>query len=203
MLSAQAKRWFIWLLLGGVLIAAMTMLLWPRSTTVDLAVMSPGILVVTIDEEGETRVRNTFVLSAPVAGHIKRIDVEVGDTVIAGNTVLAEIEPIDPTLLDVRTMAQAEAAVHAAEAAQELAMANLAQAQAEVEFDEAELNRAQQLYDENIIPIRDLDAAQRNAKTSRAALNTVAAALGVSRYDLVSARAQLLTPTDSAALREG
>lgn len=53
MMSAQAKRWFIWLLLGGLLIAAMTMLFWPRAAAVDLAIMSSGSLVVTIDEEGK------------------------------------------------------------------------------------------------------------------------------------------------------
>ena len=59
-----------------------------------------GPLVVTVDEEAETRVRDVFVLSAPVTGRLRRIEAEVGDRVIAGETLIAQIEPADPEFLD-------------------------------------------------------------------------------------------------------
>jgi len=64
----------------------------------------------TIDEEGETRVRERFVVSAPVAGRVLRIELEPGDRVRRGETVLATFLPAAPAPLDVRTRAEAEAA---------------------------------------------------------------------------------------------
>lgn len=201
-MTATHKRLLIWLVLGAVLAASLVLLFWPRSVAVDLAAVTPGSLVVTIDEEGETRVRDTFVLSSPVAGRMNRIDAEVGDAVIASETIVAELEPIDPVLLDVRSTAQARAAVRAAEAAETLAQANLSQKQAEVEFADAELARAHQLRDEKMISIHEVDIAIRNAKTAHAALDTTAAALTVSRYDLERTRAQLLSPSEARASNE-
>ena len=95
----------------------------PQPVPVDFAEVARGRLTVTVDEEGETRVRDVFVLSAPVAGRMRRIEMEVGDEVVAGETVVAEIEPVDPTLLDARSETEAQAAVRAAEAELEFASA--------------------------------------------------------------------------------
>ena len=195
-MTAAHKRIMIWFVLGAILATSLLLLFWPRAVAVDLAAVTPGSLVVTIDEEGETRVRDTFVLSAPVAGRMSRIDAEVGDAVIARKTIIAKFEPIDPVLLDVRSLAQARAGVRAAEATEKLVLANLSQAQAEFEFADAELARAHQLRKEKMISIHEVDIAIRNAKTTHAALDTTAAALTVSRHDLERVRAQLLSPTD-------
>ena len=202
-MSANSKRLFIWLFLAGALVLALLLLFWPRSVAVDLATLSPGPLVVTVDEEGRTRVRDSFVLSAPVSGRMSRIEANVGDNVTANETVVAEIEPIDPSLLDARSLEQARADLKSAESAEALAKANLARGQAELEFVESELERSRQLRNERMISVRDLDVAVRNAKTARAAVETLAAALQVSRHDLERARAQLMTPTESASLRQG
>ena len=53
-------------------------------------------MMVTIDEEGEARVRDVFVLSSPITGQARRIKLEVGDLVVARETVAAEIQPVDP-----------------------------------------------------------------------------------------------------------
>ena len=78
---------------------------------------SAGPLQVTVEEEGRTRVRDRYVVSAPVPGRMQRIELEPGDPVVAGKTVLAPFEPTDPALLDVRTRAELEARVQAADAA--------------------------------------------------------------------------------------
>ena len=201
-MSANSKRLLIWLILASVLVFALFALFWPRSAAVDLGTLSPGPLVVTVDEEGKTRVRDSFVLSAPVSGRLSRIEANVGDFVTANDTVIAEIEPIDPALLDARSMEQARADIKSAESAEALAKANLARGQAELEFVESELERSRQLRNDRMISVRDLDVAVRNAKTARAAVETLAAALQVSRHDLERARAQLMTPTESASLRQ-
>src|SRR5512138_1878180 len=106
------------LLAGIALFAALiVMAAWPKSATVDLARVVRGALTITLDEEGETRVRERFVISAPVAGRVQRIELEPGDAVVQGKTVVAVFEPAPPVLLDVRSRAEAEASVNAAQSA--------------------------------------------------------------------------------------
>jgi HlyD family secretion protein len=92
-----------------MIVIALAISFMPRPVMVDLVDVQPGPLVVTLDEEGETRVHDVYTLSAPVAGRVQRIDRHVGDPVAANETVLAQIEPGDPSLLDPRSEAQARA----------------------------------------------------------------------------------------------
>jgi HlyD family secretion protein len=149
--------------LSALLLAYLAYAFRPQPVPVDFAEVSRGRLTVTVDEEGETRVRDVFVLSAPVAGRVRRIEMEVGDEVVAGQTVVAEIEPVDPTLLDVRSETEAQAAVRAAEA--------------ELEFASRELRRQQQLGQRGVASTRDLDAAEKAFRTARANLENARAAL--------------------------
>ncbi|MEJ2407033.1 MAG: hypothetical protein P8171_22665, partial [Candidatus Thiodiazotropha sp.] len=107
--------------------------------------LQPGEITVTVDEEGETRVRDVFVLSAPISGRALRIDAEVGDEVQAQQTRIAEIEPTDSTLLDPRSEAQARADIRAAEANLVLAESSVKEARVELDFAKSELNRARKL----------------------------------------------------------
>lgn len=196
MTRATKKRLLIWLFIAIVLATSLALLFRPKPVAVDLAAVTKGTLVVTVNETGETQVRDTFVLSAPVTGRMNRIEVESGDSVVANETVLATIDPIDPGLLDIRSRAQAQAAVGAAEAAERLAAANVAQAQADVEFNQAELDRARKLRAQQMIPVRELDIANHDYKAAKAALETSLAALTVSQHELERTRAQLLMPSD-------
>jgi len=76
------------LVVGGLVAVAM----WPKTIQVDVTAVARGPLVVTVDEEGETRVRNRFVVSAPLAGRVLRIELEPGDTVKRGS-VVARLRP--------------------------------------------------------------------------------------------------------------
>ena len=89
----------------------------PQPVEVDLAKVERGTVQVTVDEDGKTRIREKYVVSAPLNGRILRISMDPGDKVTAGKTLLTMIEPRDPELLDARSVAQAEARVKAAEAA--------------------------------------------------------------------------------------
>src|SRR5687767_6120851 len=119
------------LVVAGIAAVAM----WPQSMEVDVATVGRGPMQVTIDEEGETRVRDRFVVSAPVAGRLQRIELEPGDAVVGGTTVVARLTPAASPLLDPRTRAELAAAVEAARAA-------LGQAQAERDRAAAALTRA-------------------------------------------------------------
>lgn len=201
-MKANQRRLILWTGLGGAVVLALFIAFRPQAVPVDIEVAGSGSLVVTVDEEGETRVRDIFVLSAPVAGRMLRIEAEAGDEVIANETVIAEIEPVDPTFLDFRSEAQAQAAIRAAESARTLAQAEVDQSAAELEFARAEVERARELIVDNTISRRELDDAERNHKTAKAAYATTLAGLQVRNFELERARAELLSPAE-VQLRRG
>ena len=164
------RRVAIWALLISGVSAGIVYAFWPRPVLVDLVTVEPGPMIVTVDEEGETRVKDIYVLSAPVTGRALRIDNEVGDEVVADETIVARIEPVDPSFLDPRSRAQAEAAVEAAEAARALAVAEREEALAELEFAGAEVERARRLIRSATISERALDDAERAFKIREAAV---------------------------------
>ena len=202
-MTVAQRRIVLWGLLLAVLAAGLLYAFRPQPVPVDFATVERGPLVVTVDEEGETRVRDVFVLSAPIAGRARRIESEVGDAVVAGETVVVEIEPIDPAFLDVRSEAQAQAAVRTAEAARVLASAELERAQAELAFAEAELKRARRLIGRGTISQRRLDEDERAFKTAKANLATAQAALDMRKAELERARAELLSPLETRGQTAG
>ncbi len=146
--------------------AALAVALRPRPVLVDLVTAERGHLRVTIDEEGQTRVRDRFIVSAPLAGRVLRIELQPGDRVEAGKTALATFLPTDPALLDLRTRAQGEARVKAAEAVLERARAERGRTQAELEFAEADLKRQIELRENDLISREELEAGQLRARTA-------------------------------------
>lgn len=195
-MSAFWRRMTVWGVLAVILAAALAYGFWPRSLPVDLTTVGRGPLVVTIGEEGETRVRDVFVLSAPVAGRALRIGVDAGDRVVAGETIVARIEPIDPAFLDARTVAQARADVGAAEAAMTLAGAELGEARAALNFATLELERARRLVRSDTIAQRALDQAELEFQVRSAAVATAEAAVRMRQSELIRAEAELVSPAE-------
>lgn len=101
------------------------LVLRPDPVPVNTAVVDHGTVRVTVDENGETRVRERYVVSAPVTGRMVRVQCEVGDNVAAGE-VVARIYPLP---LDTRAGAEAARRLAAAEAAWRAALARVAQAE--------------------------------------------------------------------------
>lgn len=192
--AVTRKRLVFWVPLAAVLVLAIAWLLRPQPVPVDFVVVARGPLTVSVVDEGETRVKEVFVVSAPVAGVMQRIDLEPGDPVVAAQTVVARIRPTDPTILDVRTEAEARAAVRAAEAAREHAEATVESATAELEFARAELERFRGLAANNTIAQNQLDDAVRRERRASAALAEARAQLAMRVYELDRARAALLGP---------
>jgi HlyD family secretion protein len=195
-MNAQQRRLILWAVIGGSIVVALVIVFRPQALPVDTRLASIGTLVVTVNEEGETRVRDIFVLSAPVAGRMLRIEAEAGDEVVANETIIAEIEPVDPTFLDFRSETQANAAVRASESAKKLAQAEVDQWDAELDFARAELIRAHELILDNTISQRDMDEAERNERTAKATYATKIAALQMRNFELERARAELLSPAE-------
>ena len=197
-MSAGMKRAVFWVVVLSALVGAIVWSFRPQPVPVDFATLEAGPLVVTVDEEGKTRVRDVFVVSAPVAGRARRTKLEVGDAVTAGETMVAEIEPSDPAFLDDRARAEAQAEVARAAAALTLAIAEVDQAQAEIDFARAELERARRLAETGTISNRAVDDALRVFRSRRAVLATARASVQVSEHTLVRARSRLTSPALSA-----
>jgi HlyD family secretion protein len=199
-MNSRHSRTLLWSIITGVLIIALLYAFWPRAVITDIANLSRGDLRITITEEGKTRVRDVYVLSAPVAGYLRRIEAEVGDPVFHSKTVVASIEPIEPAFLDPRTEAQAKAEVEAAKSSTEFARASVDQAQAELEFAQGELGRMRDLRSNSSVSQRELDNAQRDYKTRRAALSTTQASLQMRLFELERAKAVLMSPATSPSI---
>jgi HlyD family secretion protein len=191
--TSQHRIW-LWTAASAALLVGLAFAFWPRPILVDLARVTRGPLRVTLDEEAKTRVHDVFVLSAPVAGQARRIESHVGDLVVGGETIVAEIEPLDPEFLDVRSASEARATIQASEAARDLAAAELEKEQAERDFARTELDRIRGLYQRGATSERDLDAAERDFRTRAAAVGTAKAALQRQSFELDRARARLLSP---------
>ncbi|RMH20174.1 MAG: HlyD family efflux transporter periplasmic adaptor subunit [Acidobacteria bacterium] len=191
------KRLLTWTV-GLLAVLAVAVALRPQPVPVDLARVERGELVVTLDEEGETRVRERFVVSAPLAGKVLRIELEPGDEVRAGETVLATFEPRDPALLDARTRARLEAEVKAAREALGAARAERDRLAAEHAFARSELDRYRRLAAADVVARNNLEMAERDERAAGEQLEAAVHALARAEREVEAARARLL---DGNALR--
>lgn len=182
--------------LGGaaILLAALVYAFWPRPVPVDISAASVGPMIVTIDEEGETRVKEAYLVSALLPGRVLRFNGNAGDAVIAGETPVAVIRPSDPAFLDVRTRSEMEAQVRAAEAARSETVAELERLKAVHDYATAEYERALPLAQSGTISQSQLDRALMEVRTQAAAVQTAEAHLTVHEFELERARAALLNP---------
>ncbi len=188
------KRWIKRILmlafvLGGT--AAVVDAFLPKPVPVDVAHVERGSLQVWVEEDGKTRLRDRYVVSAPLAGRLHRVKLRAGDVVQPGQP-LAVIEPADPELLDPRALAQAEARVRAARAGVEKAGAQLKWAEAALELAEAEHVRSQQLLQKSAISKADLETRIMQKRTREEELRTARYGEEIARFELELAEAALL-----------
>ena len=183
------------ILVWAVLAAAATAVYFafqPQPTEVDLAAVARGPLRVTLTEEGQTRVRERYMVSAPLAGRVLRIDHEPGDPVRAGSTVLARFQPSAPGFLDSRSKAEAEARVETGEASVARARVDLDRAIAENKHAESELARYEKLHGEGLLADDRLEVARLRAETTREAVRSAESAITVEEAELATARTSLI-----------
>jgi HlyD family secretion protein len=166
--------------------------LWPRPLPVDLAAVTRGPLQVTVDEDGKTRLHERYIVSAPLAGQMARIDLRAGDAVEAGKTLLATIEPVDPSLLDDRTRSESEARVRAAEAAGQQASARIEEAREAHESANHEFERTKALRKSNAIPQAEYDRTEHEERRAAQSLRAAEFAFQVAQFELEMAKATLI-----------
>ncbi len=162
---------------------------WPEPIEVDLVTVTRGSLDVTVDDDGETRIREKYIVSSPVSGKLLRVQLHAGDSVEQGATELARIEPNDPTLLDARTQAECEARLRASEAAFEQAKATLSRANEALELADHEYDRAKQLVGKNALSASQFDAMEHRQHIAKADVRTAEFGANVAMFELEHARA--------------
>lgn len=172
----------------------------PRPVPADLAPVARGPLAVTVDEEGETRVRERYVVSAPVPGQVLRVELEPGDAVRRGDPV-ATLRPAPAVPLDARSRAEAAAGVEAARARVGQAQAERKRAVPALDLARAELVRHRDLLDRGIASQQAHDAAVAAERAAAEALHAAEFAAATATEQLAMAQARL-APTAAAAGRE-
>ncbi|TIS55840.1 HlyD family efflux transporter periplasmic adaptor subunit [Mesorhizobium sp.] len=185
--------------LGG-LAAGAVWFAWPQPVPVDLATLTKGPMEVTIDDEAKTRVRHVYTVSAPIAGDVLRISPprHVGDRVTKDETVMAVMQPTLPGFHDARTHEELRSALAAADAAVNLAAAEMRRIDAALAFSRTELSRAEALARTEAISLKTLDGARFDVETNEAALASAKAQLEVRRNERDSVAARLGEQSGSA-----
>ena len=195
---AKARTW-VGRIVGGVvglsIVGSMVWAFLPKPLPVDQGKTSKGALVVTVDEDGKTRVVERYVISAPLSGTLGRVSLHAGDAIEAGAT-LAEIVPAAAPLLDDRSRAQLEARLLASEAAVKQAEATAERAKMGRAFSEKELERMKGLVASGALSQQQLEQTELEAKSRGKESESATFAVRVARYELENARAAL-TRTDA------
>lgn len=183
------------LTLGAVVLVAagLAAAFWPQPALVDMGEVRRGAMMQTVDEEARTRVRDPYVVSTPIAGHLLRVDLQPGDHVVKGETIVARMLPTNPAALDIRTREQAKAAISAAEAALRVAEADLNKAMADRDLAQTDLERAQALYEQENVSKATLDRNVSKMRAAEAIVDTARAAISMRIADLSNARANLIS----------
>ena len=191
------QRLFL-VLFGLLVVAAIVYAFLPKPLSVEIVRVTRGPLQVTVNHEGRTRIKERYIVSAPLSGRLLRVDLHPGDTIRAKETILTAIEPADPALLDPRARAEAEARVKAADAAKSRAIPNLDRARAANELARTELARAQKLNTEGAMSHQELDNAELKARGADEEFKAAEFALQIATFELEQARA-VLSGGDPAA----
>ena len=171
----------------------------PQPVPVETAAVVRGPLQVTVEEEGKTRVVDHFVISAPVAGFLRRVELDVGDSVKRGQELLT-LDPLRSTVLDPRARAQAQARVTTTQAALKGAQENVVAAAADARYWESQLARVRELHEAGAISDEELNQTEADARRTSANLRSAEFSVEVARSELQAARTTL---RHSAAQQSG
>ncbi|MDH3655044.1 MAG: HlyD family efflux transporter periplasmic adaptor subunit [Myxococcales bacterium] len=188
------KKWIRRVLIALAVLAVVGLIVvaWiPNPVEVEVAEVSRGALVVTVNEDGRTRVKDRYTVSAPVTGNLARPDLEAGDS-IDQEQVLARLVPLPPPLLDSRTRAEAKARVDAAMAARRQAQAAVNRARFQRDFAKQESQRAQAVVQQGGLARSDADRAVSTYRSSEEELRSSEFGGRVAEHQLKLAQTALM-----------
>ncbi len=189
-MRAQLRRRLFLIVLAVLVLAALVYGFLPRPQQVEVAAVAAGPMQVTVEEEAKTRILDRYVISAPVAGFARRVDLDVGDALTRGEPLVV-LEPLRSAVLDPRTRAEAQARVSAAEASLQASEQQAQAAKAEATYAQRDYERLSTLYQTQRASEDARDQARARYDSARAQQRSAEAAVRVARYQLEAARTAL------------
>ena len=178
--------------LAVLLVVGLIVVAWlPNPVEVEVAEVTRGSLVVTVNEDGRTRVKDRYIVSAPISGNLARPDLHAGDT-IEEEQVLARLVPLPPPLLDSRTRAEAKARVDAAAAARRQAQAAVNRSRFQRDFAKQEADRALAVVEQGGLARSDADRAVSTYRGSEEELRSAEFGARVAEHQLKLAQTTLM-----------
>lgn len=187
--KARRRRWMS-ILVGLIVAGFFVVAVMPKRLPVDIITVEQGDLLVTVNDDGKTRVKDRYVIDAPLDGHVGRIDLRAGDPVEAG-MVVARIVPLNPPLLDARTKAEAEARLAAANAAKRQSLAGIGRAEAALELAGLESERQHALGPSGATPAQAVEQAEFELRAKQEELTSARFAARVAESEARVAQAAL------------
>ncbi len=179
-----------------LLVVLLVLAFRPTPVPIDTGETWRAPMQVTVRDEGHTRVRDEYIVYAPISGQLQRVSFKPGASVTAGQ-VVARIQPGEPAFLDARERAVAQAAVRAAEAGLSGARAELERAEAQERFATVDLARIESLRERNLVSAEALDQARLALRTAQATRGTAADNVRVREAELEAARIRLTRPPEA------
>ncbi|MDI6797902.1 MAG: efflux RND transporter periplasmic adaptor subunit [Desulfatibacillaceae bacterium] len=183
----MTKKIIVLLCVLGFL-ALLVIALMPSPVPVSASRVEQGYFAEFAEDEGFTCLRFTHIVTAPVSGYLRRVDLEPGDRVASGD-ILFFIEPSLAQALDSRTMGQARESLEAARSRMKAAQSDLERLGHEANFALTELERQKRLFERGVIAQAALDRYQNDLDRSLAAKGAARALVEAARYEMENARA--------------
>lgn len=181
-------------------LAAVAVIVWsvmPRPIPVETALVTKGRFVATVDEDGKTRIRERYVVAAPLGGRLTRVRLKVGDPVNADDAV-ATIVPSPAPFLDPRSRGEAEERLGAAEAAVDRAASLAERARAQSGQANRDLARTRSLSQRGISTTQELERAELAVQVADRDVRAAEFQKHAAEHDLSQARALLARYGDGA-----
>lgn len=192
---AYSARTFSLLGLGGMVLAGLAFVSFRTDPVpVDLVTVTRGPLEITVNAEGNTQVRDLFEVASPIDGTALRSPVEVGDAVVANETIVASVRPVSSSLLDARSRLQAQAALQEAQAARHVAVADLQRAQEVLAYAKSQFDRTQALVDRGVASLTRMEDDAQKLAIAEATVEAAQARIDMADGTIERAGAALLTP---------
>jgi HlyD family secretion protein len=193
MMQMPTRKTIYWLAAALAALLLIAFFFRPVPVRVDIGKVETGSMQVTVDELGETRSHDRFVITAPVAGRLARIELHDGDAV-QQNQVVAQIAPVP---LSVRERNEQAARIAAAESQQRTAEELVRHGLADLEQAKRESKRVQKLVQGGFMSAQAAEQA-RNAEV------TIANEVDAARFRVKSAAAEVtLAKSGLLALQDG
>jgi HlyD family secretion protein len=199
------KRWLWIIALTLIAVAGIVWGMRGQQTPVEATAAKVAPLRMTVEEEGKTRLKSRYVISAPIGGFMRRLPLKAGDMVRAGQ-VITQLTSTGPTLLDPRTRDQSNARVESAEATLSVAEARVRTVQeqqratqVDMDYWRRQLEREQKLSASGDIPAERLDRTRTELRRAEAAAATLERSLEGARRESEAAKTEIASA--QAALR--